>query len=177
MRISIQRTGDDLRVRMRLDIKRRRRLIAQAALWFLTVVSAVYGLWAIIAPAAWYRSLPGFGLNWVAMDGPYNHHLTSDVGALFLAMAVMTAAALFYADGLLARVAGAGWAVFGIPHFLYHAFHHPDGMSTGGFLFMVIAIALVPILGLIAVFVTPRERLPLRDPAPMTFRLPRRRNQ
>ena len=177
MRISIQRTGDDLRVRMRLDAQRRRRLAALTALWILAIQGVIIGLWALLAPMLWYRDFPGFGLNWVAMDGPYNHHLTSDVGALFLALAVMTAAALFYADGLPARVAGAGWTVFGIPHLLYHAFHHPDGMSTGGFVFMAVAIALVPILGLIAVFVTPRERLPLRDPAPMNFRLPRRRHR
>ncbi len=175
MRISIQRTGDNLRVRMRWDVNRRRRLISRIALWILTIQAVVIAVWAIFAPAAWYRSFPGFGLNWAAMDGPYNHHLTSDVGAFFLALAAVTAAALFYADGLLARVAGAGWVVFGIPHFIYHVAHRPDGMSTGGFVLMLIAVLLLPALGLVAVLVTPNERVPLRDPAPMTFRLPNRR--
>ncbi|WP_216897155.1 hypothetical protein [Nocardia alni] len=175
MRISIQRTGDNLRVRMRWDANRRRRLIAQLALWILTIQAAIVAVWAIFAPAAWYRSFPGFGLDWVAMSGPYNHHLAFDVGAFFLALGAVAAAALFYADSLLVRVAGAGWVVFGIPHFIYHAANRPDGMSTGGFVFMLIAALLLPALGLVAVLAAPTERIALRDPAPMTFRLPNRR--
>lgn len=177
MRISIQRTGDNLRVRMRLNNNRRRRLIALTALWILAIQAGIVAVWAIFAPEAWYRSFPGFGLNWVAMDGPYNHHLASDVGAFFLAMGVVTAAALYYANGLLARVAGAGWVVFSIPHLAYHVAHRPDGMSTGGFVLMLIAVLLLPVVGLIAILATPGERLPLRDPSPMNFRLPRRRNR
>ena len=94
MRISIQRTGDNLRVRMRLNNNRRRRLIALTALWILAIQAGIVAVWAIFAPEAWYRSFPGFGLNWVAMDGPYNHHLASDVGAFFLAMGVVTAAGI-----------------------------------------------------------------------------------
>ncbi|WP_051499136.1 hypothetical protein [Nocardia sp. BMG51109] len=174
MRISVQRAGDSLRVRMRWDVNRRRWLITTVALWFLAVQGVVVGLWAIVAPGAWYRSFPGFGLNWVAGDGPYNHHLAADVGAFFLGLAVVTAAALYYGDSLLGRVAGLGWLVFGVPHLIYHAAHKPAEMSTGNYTFSLIAALLLPVAGAAALLAAPRERVQLRDPAPWTIRIPRR---
>jgi len=177
MRISFERAGDNLRVRMRLDVNRRRWLITRITLWILAIVGILVGLWGVLAPGPFYRSMPGLGLNWVAMDGPYNHHLVADTGAFFLALGAMTAAALFYGDSLLARVAGGGWVVFGVPHAIYHLTHRPDGMSTGNYVLEILAAILPPLLGLVAALAAPRERTQLRDPAPMTFRLPGRRNK
>ncbi|WP_280267921.1 hypothetical protein [Nocardia wallacei] len=174
MRISVQRAGDNLRVRMRLDVNRRRWLITNVSLWILAVQGVIVGLWAVLAPAAWYRSFPGLGLNWVAADGPYNHHLSGDVGAFFLALAAVTGAALYYGDSLLARAAGLGWLVFGVPHLIYHIAHQPAEMSTGNFIFSLVASLLLPVLGAAILFASPRERVQLRDPAPWTIRLRRR---
>ncbi|MBF6172132.1 hypothetical protein [Nocardia blacklockiae] len=175
MRISVQRAGDNLRVRMRLDVNRRRWLVTTIGLWILAVVGAVTGLWAVLAPAAWFRAYPGLGLNWVAADGPFNHHLSADVGAFFLALAAVSGAALYYGDSLLARVAGLGWLVFGVPHLIYHAVHQPDGMSTGNYVFSLVAALLLPAVGAAVLFAAPRERIQLRDPAPFTIRLPGRK--
>ncbi|MFI5782004.1 hypothetical protein [Nocardia sp. NPDC051570] len=177
MRISVQRAGDNLRVRMRWDVNRRRWLITEIALGLLTVIGAVVGVWAAFAPQAWYRSFPGFGMHWVSMDGPYNHHLAVDVGAYFLGLAAVSGAALYYGDSLLARVAGLGWAVFGVIHLVYHASHMPADMSSGSYVLMLISVVLLPVLGLTAILAAPRERVKLRDPEPMTFRLPQRRNR
>ncbi|MBF6331539.1 hypothetical protein [Nocardia transvalensis] len=177
MRISVERAGENLRVRMRLDVNRRRWLITRIAVGFLAFVGLFTGLWAVVAPAAWFRSYPGLGLNWVSPDGPYNHHLAGDVGAFFLALGVVAAAALVYGDSLLARVAGLGWLVFGVPHLIYHVAHRPADMPTGSYTLSLIGTIVLPVVGLIAVLAAPRERIQLRDPAPMTFRLPRRRNR
>ncbi|BCK57710.1 hypothetical protein [Nocardia wallacei] len=175
MRISVQRAGDNLRVRMRLDVNRRRWLITTVGLWLLTLTGVITGLWAVVAPAAWFRAYPGLGLKWVSADGPFNHHLSADVGAFFLALAAVSAAALYYADSLLARAAGLGWLVFGVPHLIYHLAHRPDEMSTANYVFSLIAALLLPVLGAAVLIAAPRERVQLRDPAPFTIRLPGRK--
>ncbi|ATL66482.1 hypothetical protein CRH09_09960 [Nocardia terpenica] len=162
---------------MRLDVDRRRWLVTRISLWILAIQGVVVGVWGVVATEAWYRSFPGLGLDWIAMDGPYNHHLAADVGAFFLGLAAVTGAALYYGDGLLSRAAGLGWLVFGVPHLVYHAGHHPAGMSTGSYVLSVVAALLLPVLGLAALLAAPRERVRLRDPAPMSFRLPGRRNR
>ena len=49
-------------------------------------------------------TFPGGGRHWLPMLGAYNEHLARDVGALYLALAVLSAgAALRAADGYLTR--------------------------------------------------------------------------
>ncbi|WP_249357799.1 hypothetical protein [Nocardia cyriacigeorgica] len=177
MRISIRGNGDGLRVRMRFEVNRRRWLILRIILWILAIQGLVVGAWAVFAPRSWYTSFPGFGMRWISADGPYNHHLAADVGAFFLALAAVTGAALYYGDSLLARVAGLGWLVFGVPHLIYHLLHKPAEMSGVSFTFSVLAAALLPILGLAAILVAPAERTQVRDPAPLNIRFRRRREQ
>jgi hypothetical protein len=160
---------------MRLEVDRRRWLITRVAMALLAVIGVVTGAWALLAPAAWFRSYP-FGLNWVPMDGPYNQHLAVDAGAFFLALGVLAAIAAVAADSLLCRVTAVGWLVFGVPHLVYHAAHRPMDMSAGGFALMVIAAAAMVVIAAVALLAAPRGRVPLRDPAPMNIRLPGRRN-
>ncbi|WP_405132784.1 hypothetical protein [Nocardia sp. NBC_01388] len=174
MRISLHGTGDGIRVRMRLEVNRRRWLALQIMLGILTAQAFIVGAWAVCAPHSWYTSFPGFGMQWISMDGPYNHHLASDVGAFFLAVGAFTAAALYFMDSLLARVAGLGWLVFGVPHLIYHTFHHPDGMSGVSYGLSIAAAVALPALGLACILVAPRERRPVPELAPFTLRFPRR---
>ncbi|CCF60835.1 hypothetical protein [Nocardia cyriacigeorgica] len=162
---------------MRFEVNRRRWLIIRIILWVLTIQGIVVGAWAVVAPRSWYTSFPGLGMRWISADGPYNHHLAADVGAFFLALAAVTGAALYYGDSLLARVAGLGWVVFGVPHLIYHLVHKPAEMGAGSFVLSVIAAALLPILGLAAILVAPAERTQLRDPAPLNIRFRRRRER
>lgn len=177
MRISVRGTGEGLRVRMRLDVDRRRWLIVRISLWLLAITGIVIGLWALLLPEQWYRSFPGFGLDWVPMGGPYNHHLVTDVGAFFLGFGALSLAALYYRDSVTARIAGIGWLVFGIPHLIYHASHKPEDMSAANFAFSLVAALLLPVLGAAIVLAAPRGRVQLRDPAPMNIRFPRRRSR
>lgn len=91
------------------------------ALGVLLVVAAVTGLWALLAPRSFYDGFPTSSMHWVATDGPYNRHLVSDVGSLYLALAALTVAAL--ARPALARLTGIVWLVFSVPHWLYHSAH------------------------------------------------------
>jgi hypothetical protein len=95
---------------------------------WLLLVTALLGLfvggWALAAPHYWYDSFPGAGRHWLPILGPYNEHLTRDVGSLYLALVALSAgAAARAADTYLVRLTGAAWLVFSIPHLLYHALH------------------------------------------------------
>jgi hypothetical protein len=63
------------------------------------------------------------GSHWVAADGVYNHHLAADVGALWLAIFVVTLAALASGSQPLVRLVSAAWLVHAVPHLLYHVGH------------------------------------------------------
>ncbi|MFI1913612.1 hypothetical protein [Nocardia sp. NPDC020380] len=175
MRISLRGTGDGVHVRMRLEMNRRRWVALWIMLGILAAQAIIIGLWAIFGPMSFYDNFPGFGVHWVSVDGPYNHHLTGDVGAFFLAMGVMTAAALWFRDSVVARIAGLGWVVFGVPHFIYHLFHRPADLGTTSFVCSLIGALALPALGLACLLVAPRERIPVPEPAPFTLRFPRRR--
>ncbi|WP_307817794.1 hypothetical protein [Nocardia acididurans] len=175
MRISLRGTGDGVQVRMRLEVNRRRWLTLLIILGVLTFQAFFVGLWATFAPESWYNSFPGLGMRWVRGDGPYNHHLAADVGAFFLALGAITAVALWYRDSVLARAAGLGWLVFGVPHFIYHLLHPADGVTGFGLVLNVLATLAIPLLGLACILVAPRERYPVPEPAPLHVKFPRRR--
>ena len=100
-----------------------RRVAVVVALALLALEAAEIGLWATLAPHSWYASFPGLGHHWVEGDGPYNHHLVSDVGALFLGLAVLSIVALVSRNRAFTRATGAVWAITSAPHFLYHLTH------------------------------------------------------
>lgn len=177
MRISMHGTEAGIRVRLRLDVHRRRWLITRISLWLLAITGLYTGIWAVLFPEAWYRSYPGLGLDWVAADGPFNHHLAADAGAFFLGFGALSLAALFYRDSVVARVAGIGWLVLGIPHFIYHAAHQPEQMSGGNYALSLIAALLLPVLAAAILIAAPRGRVQIREPAPMNIRFPRRRSR
>lgn len=81
------------------------------------------GAWAAFWPTSFYDSFPGLGRIWVAIDGPFNEHLVRDVGALYLALAGASVAAIFSTRPDAGRVVGVAWTVFGIPHLAYHLAH------------------------------------------------------
>lgn len=176
MRISLHGTGNGVRVSMKLEVNRRRWIALFSLLGVLTAIGIITGLWAVCAPESFYDSFPGFGLHWVRVDGPYNHHLVADVGAFFLALGAISGAALWYRDSVIARVAGFGWIVFGVPHLIYHAFHHPEELSTVSYTLSLLSVLALPALGLAALLVAPRERFPVPEPTPFTVRFPRRGN-
>lgn len=91
------------------------------ALALLFVVGAVTGLWAYFAPHAWYTTFPGFGHSWLPQLGPYNEHFAVDVGAMFLALAVLSLVAfLRVRDAGIVRATGLTWLVFSALHLAYH---------------------------------------------------------
>lgn len=117
--------------------------------------SASYvGGWALLAPRSFFTSFPGLGRHWVVVDGPFNEHLVRDVGALYLALLVLTLGAVLRPDRALVRLTGAVWLVFSVPHLIYHAAHlggydAADRLlnvaALGGTVLLAAALCLLPV--------------------------------
>jgi len=96
-------------------------LLHRSALALLGAGGAATGVWAYVAPRHWYHDFPGFGMSWLPQLGPYNEHLAKDVGAMFLAMAAVTAVTfVLVANQALVRVTALMWLVFNTLHCVYH---------------------------------------------------------
>ncbi|MGX5679862.1 DUF4345 family protein [Schumannella luteola] len=104
------------------------RIFHRIALAFTALTGLFVGGWAAILPQSFYDSFPGFGLMWIAVDGPFNEHLIRDVGALYLAIGAISVYAFFSPSIAATRAAGIAWTVFGVPHLYYHL-HHLVGLS------------------------------------------------
>jgi hypothetical protein len=90
----------------------------------LAAIGAYVGVWASFMPRSWYGSFPGSGRHWLPVPGPYNEHLARDVGALYLALAVLSLSAARWAgDGRLTTVTGLTRVVFSVPHLAFHLRH------------------------------------------------------
>lgn len=95
----------------------------------LAASGLLVGAWALFRPRAFYDSFPGFGHHWVSPSGPFNDHLVTDVGAAYLALAALAVLALRWGDHRSCRLAGLAWAVFSVPHYVFHQ-RHLDGLTT-----------------------------------------------
>jgi nucleoside-diphosphate-sugar epimerase len=58
----------------------------RVGLWAMALVSLFAGIQQQFMPRSFYDSFPGFGMHWVAVDGPYNEHLVRDLGGANLAL-------------------------------------------------------------------------------------------
>jgi len=90
---------------------------------YLLLTNVVPGIWALFFPHDFYSSFPGFGHQWVSIDGPYNEHLIRDVGAFFLAMATLISLTLTAPRLVTVRATATCLLVFNLPHWLYHLVH------------------------------------------------------
>ncbi len=97
-------------------------MIAPRALRFvlssLAAISVGVGLLASVAPRAFYDEVPG-------VDGlpPYNQHLLTDVGGLYLGFAVLFVWAAASLSRQLVLASCAAWGLIQLLHFIYHATH------------------------------------------------------
>lgn len=120
----------------------RRVALAIIAIGYLPV-----GLWATFAPMSFYKDFPGLGHHWVAVDGPYNHHLVTDVGGLNLALGAIAVIAFISLTPILIRATAVGALLYEVPHALYHGQHLDPFGSTDKVLVMG-SFALVIVMAL-----------------------------
>jgi hypothetical protein len=116
-------------------------VIARLALASLFGSAALIGLTATVDPRAFYDHFP-FASHWVDLLPPYNEHLVTDVGGLYLGFAVLFAWAAWTLDRTLVRAVCVAWLLAAGLHLVFHA-GHLDGFGTAD------AIAEIASLGLL----------------------------
>ncbi|HEX2392334.1 MAG TPA: hypothetical protein VHI77_05395 [Solirubrobacterales bacterium] len=123
---------------------------ARAALGLLFVAAASTGLPAALFPRTFYDDFP-FLAHWVDLLPPYNHHLVTDVGGLYLGFAVLFAWALWTLDVTLVRAACAGWLLMEALHLIFHA-THLEGFSTADGVAEIVSLTLLLLAPLLAIW-------------------------
>jgi hypothetical protein len=98
----------------------RRPALARGALLALCGYCLFIGFVAVAAPHAFYDDFP-FLTHWVDKLPPYNGHLITDVGGLYIGFAVVVGLAAWRLERGLVIAACAGFLTVSVPHLLYHA--------------------------------------------------------
>jgi hypothetical protein len=106
----------------------RNRSIARLALGLLFVSALLIGLTATVFPRTFYEDFP-FVAHWVNLLPPYNEHLVTDVGGLYLGFAVLFAWAARTLERTLTRAVCVGWLLTASLHLIFHA-DHLEGFTT-----------------------------------------------
>ena len=96
--------------------------VARGALLILTAYCLFIGFVAVAAPHTFYSDFP-FLRHWVDKLPPYNEHLITDVGGLYLGFAVVVGLAAWRLERGLVIAACAGFLTVSVPHLLFHATH------------------------------------------------------
>jgi len=133
--------------------------LARVMLWLLAVVAGETGIWATATPRGFYDHFPGLGHHWVAALPPYNEHLVRDVGAFYLAFAVLLAATAIVLERRLVIVAMLAFLVTQVPHLIFHL-NHLEGLSAADKAAQVAGLGLAVALSLLVLTlaVWPRPR-------------------
>lgn len=117
---------------------------ARVALGYLFVSALAIGFTAAVLPRTFYDDFP-FIAHWVELLPPYNEHLVTDVGGLYLGFAVLFAWAAWTLDRTLVRAVCVAWLLSAGIHLLYHA-AHLAGFGTADAIaeLFTLALLLVP---------------------------------
>jgi hypothetical protein len=114
----------------------------RALLAAISLSAAYPGAWATLAPHGFYETFPGAGHHWTAVLPGYNAHLVTDVGAFYLAFALLFAWAAVRPSRELVVPVSLAFALFGALHLAWHA-AHLDGLSTTDAVAQTISLAAV----------------------------------
>jgi hypothetical protein len=125
---------------------------ARSSLVLLLLAAATIGLTATLVPRTFYDDFP-FVASWVELLPPYNEHLVTDVGGLYLGFAVLIAWAVVTLDRTLTRALCTAWLLTAAIHLAFHA-GHLENFSTADAIGELAALALLlvpPVVALWAV--------------------------
>lgn len=136
---------------------------ARAALAILFFSAVSIGIVAAFAPHAFYDDFP-FLRHWVELLPPYNEHLVTDVGGLYLGFAVLFAWAALTLQPTLVRATCCAWLLTEALHLGFHA-THLDNFDTADAIGQVASLALLLIPAAVAIWAVGNG--PGRVPGPM----------
>ncbi|HVY97565.1 MAG TPA: hypothetical protein VHA54_11455 [Solirubrobacterales bacterium] len=115
--------------------------VARGALGFLFLAALLIGLPAALAPRTFYDDFP-FVAHWVELLPPYNEHLVTDVGGLYLGFAVLFGWAAWSLERTLVRAVCVAWLLTATIHLVFHA-AHLSGFSTADGIAEIASLALL----------------------------------
>jgi hypothetical protein len=115
--------------------------IVRLALGFLSAVAVMIGLTATASPQTFYGDFP-FVAHWVDLLPPYNEHLVTDVGGLYLGFAVLLGWAAWSLERALLRAVCVAWLLTASLHLIFHA-SHLDSFGTGDAIAEIVSLALL----------------------------------
>jgi hypothetical protein len=98
---------------------------ARLALVLLAIAALSVGLPAALAPHTFYSDFP-FLAHWVDRIPPYNEHLVTDVGGLYLGFTVLFGWAAWTLQPTLVRAACSAWLLVAALHLGFHVTHLDD---------------------------------------------------
>jgi hypothetical protein len=130
-------------------------LSARVALWILFLSAVSVGAVAAFAPHTFYADFPFFA-HWVEMLPPYNHHLVTDVGGLYLGFAVIFAWAAIDLQPTLVRAACVAWLLTASIHLVFHA-THLDGFGAADGVAEIASLAFLLAPPLVAIWATAQD--------------------
>jgi hypothetical protein len=122
----------------------------------LSASAAYPGAWATFAPRSFYTTFPGAGHHWTAALPGYNAHLVADVGAFYLAFALLFAWAAARPSKELVVPVSTAFALFSALHLGWHV-AHLDGFSTTDATAQTISLAAVLVASLGAALLASRR--------------------
>lgn len=126
--------------------------VARGALVVLLVAALTIGLTATVLPRTFYDDFP-FLASWVELLPPYNEHLVTDVGGLYLGFAVMFAWAAWALDRTLVQALSVAWLLSAAIHLFFHA-GHLENFSTGDAVAEIASLTLLLVPAPLAVWGT-----------------------
>jgi hypothetical protein len=141
----------------------RPRLI-RASLGLLFATSLVIGLTALALPKTFYEDFP-FLTHWVNLLPPYNQHLITDVGGLYLGFAVLFAWAAATLERTLSRAVCAAWLLVASLHLIFHA-SHLDGFGAADAVGEIVTLALLLVPPSLVLWATAPGSEPSEAPRP-----------
>jgi hypothetical protein len=128
--------------------------LVRAALGLLLASTLLIGLTAFALPRTFYEDFP-FLTHWVNLLPPYNEHLTTDVGGLYLGFAVLFGWAALTLERTLSRAVCAAWLLVAGLHLIFHA-SHLDGFGTADAVGEIATLALLLIPPALVLWATAR---------------------
>jgi len=115
--------------------------LARFALIVLFLSALLIGFTATAFPRAFYDDFP-FLAHWVDLLPPYNEHLVTDVGGLYLGFAVLFGWAAWSLDPTLVRAVSIAWLLTATLHLVFHA-SHLEGFDTADAVGEIASLALL----------------------------------
>lgn len=114
---------------------------ARVALLVLFLAALTIGLTATAVPRTFYDDFP-FLTRWVELLPPYNEHLVTDVGGLYLGFAVLFAWAARTLERTLVQAACVAWLLAATLHLFFHA-GHLENFGTADAIAEIASLALL----------------------------------